>query len=593
MRRGCFIFLLGSFLLSCSYRELAAVSLDGKPLYALSREAALGRARLSDFKTFEYVPENPLPLYGTESLEIQYRLDLENPGGENLREESALILSSLESEFRLVLSAGEGSWVLPLSAAFLGRPGLSFSGIRYAVPLGSGELTKITLTLEAKDSGGARRGSSGGGNSSSGSPGGGNSSGGNSSGGNSRGAPDEIVFALESFKIAPLWYGVSLSGETLDATPFVYAEGDSLVIEVPEAYRPGGNYELAAGGLSGAGEFFIAGERYTYLGLPDGGDFLALPPGLLPAGPFPLGFRGKAASLEYRPGAERKFPLEAVVIDPGLILNYPRENWRNRDYEIFQWDRFPEILIFDTADYAVQDRLFKRLAFFVEKIGFRGRLAPDSEIAELHGWNAHDYRSEDLARFFDLARKNRFPLNQDEKDLENLLLARNILRENAAGDVLPGTGAIISISRESANYLRATFLAHESFHGLFFINEEFRDFSRQRWAGLDPAGKRFIVSYFEYSGYDSADQYLMINEFMAYCLQQSVSQAGEYFGKTLPSRIAEHPWRRSSLPEEDSGTWPRLASLFTAEAEAFSRFVREHFGLSAGRIQRIYKARQE
>ena len=37
-------------------------------------------------------------------------------------------------------------------------------------------------------------------------------------------------------------------------------------------------------------------------------------------------------------------PLQA---DPGYILKYNTKNWRLRDYEIFQWDRFPEILIFD------------------------------------------------------------------------------------------------------------------------------------------------------------------------------------------------------------------------------------------------------
>jgi hypothetical protein len=440
-----------------------------------------------------------------------------------------------------------------LSAAFLGISGGSFSRFCYALPVRAGELAKITLTLTVDD--------------------------------NAKGT-DGIFFEIESFGLAPLRYGFSLSDGSLDATPFVWAEEESLVIDVPGPYQSGGGYGLAAGGLSGDGEFFAASERYAYLGLAGGGDILSLPPGMLPADPFPLGFRGRASSLVYR--AEKKSPHEPVVLDPGLIDGYPRENWRNRDYEVFRWDRFPEILIFDTADYAVQDRLFKRLAFFVEKAGFRGRLAPDSEIETLHAWNAHDYRAGDLARFFELARQSGFPLNNDEEALEALLLAEGILR-GEGGAILPGTGAVISVSRESAAYLRTTFMVHEIFHGLFFIDEEFRDFSRRRWANFDPAGKRFLVSYFEYSGYDSADQYLMVNEFMAYCLQQGASQAGEYFGTTLASRIAAHPWRRNSLPPGGPETWPSLAALFSAEAEAFSRFVRNRFDLSAGRVRRVYK----
>ena len=67
-----------------------------------------------------------------------------------------------------------------------------------------------------------------------------------------------------------------------------------------------------------------------------------------------------------------------IPADPADILSYRVESWRNSRYEVFSWDAFPEILIFDTANYAVQDRLFKRLAFFVEKTGFRGRLSTDA-----------------------------------------------------------------------------------------------------------------------------------------------------------------------------------------------------------------------
>ena len=81
-----------------------------------------------------------------------------------------------------------------------------------------------------------------------------------------------------------------------------------------------------------------------------------------------------------------------------------------------QWKQFTEILIDDYKDYKVQDDMLKRLAFFVEKEGYRGRLAKDSEIKNLHGFNAHDYRGESLAAFFTLAAKENFPLNIKEKN---------------------------------------------------------------------------------------------------------------------------------------------------------------------------------
>jgi len=286
-----------------------------------------------------------------------------------------------------------------------------------------------------------------------------------------------------------------------------------------------------------------------------------------------------------------------IPADPAFILGYPAASWRNSRYEVFSWDAFPEILIFDTADYAVQDRLLKRLAFFVEKAGFRGRLAGDAEIADLHGWNAHDYRAEDLASFFEAARKSNFPLLVEERELESILLSNGIIKRNSSMQIVPGRGAIVSISRESDRVdrtLRSRFMVHECFHGLYFIDEDFRNFSRQRWEAFPPAAKKFLLSFFEFQAYDTKDTNLVINEFMAHLLQQPVSQAAWYFGEYQPNRmISASPWRRASLPEKESVSadgrisWPDIAAAFTAEGEAFSRYVNQRWTLAAGRVWRL------
>ena len=285
-----------------------------------------------------------------------------------------------------------------------------------------------------------------------------------------------------------------------------------------------------------------------------------------------------------------------VPADPGVVLGYPIENWRDKRYEVFSWDIFPEILIFDTADYAVQDRLFKRLAFFVEKAGFRGRLAPDAEIADLHGWNAHDYKAADLAVFFEAARKSSFPLLAEERELESILLAAGIIRRNTASEIIPGRGAIISLSRESDRTdrsLRPRFMAHEGFHGIYFIDEDFRNFTRQRWEVFPGPAKKFLLSFFDFQAYDTKDPELVVNEFMAHVLQQSASQAAWYFGEYQPNRmISVSPWRESSLPAREEISrdgrryWPELAAAFTSEGEAFSRYVNQRWGLAAGRVWR-------
>jgi len=290
------------------------------------------------------------------------------------------------------------------------------------------------------------------------------------------------------------------------------------------------------------------------------------------------------------------FPLDPISRDPGAILSYPIGSWRDKRYEVFRWDNFPEILIFDTADYAVQNRMLKRLAFFVEKAGFRGRLARDAEIADLHGWNAHDYRAEDLAAFFEAVRKSNFPILTEERELETILLGAGIIRKNSSGAIIPGRGAIISLSRESDKTdrgLRPRFMAHEGFHGLYFIDEDFRNFSRARWEAFPEDAKKFLLAFFEFQAYDIKDYNLVVNEFMAHVLQLPVSQAAWYFGDYQPNRmIAASPRRESSLPENEEINadgrrfWPDLARAFTEEGEAFSRYVNQRWGLAAGRVWR-------
>ena len=56
-------------------------------------------------------------------------------------------------------------------------------------------------------------------------------------------------------------------------------------------------------------------------------------------------------------------------------------------------------------------------------MGSWGRLVGNEEFAGLHGFNAHDYRAEDLARFFQSAREQLFTLNPEEELLEQILAA--------------------------------------------------------------------------------------------------------------------------------------------------------------------------
>jgi hypothetical protein len=573
---------------ACDFKQPAAFELYGAGedtvIYSLSREGVSGHFSFSKPGKWDYVFEKPLEFPRNSSLELDYSFS--SAAGESLGESPGE--SPRESPFQVVLEIeGEGSWALPQDLVFLGdpeRPGR----IRYALPVSASPVSGISIAAALRDQ-----------EVSSGKP-----------------LNAETAFELKSLRIVPRWYGFTGEGElprklpgdsgdekVFSVSPFVYLDNSGaqsppvFVIDVPPRFREGEPFELSAGessrsaGVSGDGlsRFTLeAGiRRFEYAGpVP----FLYIPPMALSPEPYPLKFSAEKAPavLTLTVGAERTFPAVPVPADPGIVLDYPQELWRDPRYEVFRWDAFPQILIFDTADYEVQNDLFRRLAFFTEKAGFRGRLLSDAEIAGLHGWNAHDYRGEDLAAFFELARRTGFPLLPEERELEEILLEAGIILREGGGRLVPGKGALISLSRESPDYLRSQFMVHEGFHGLFFIDEDFREFSSRRWENLSPQAKRFIRSYFDYQHYDIGDAYLVVNEFMAHCLQQSVSQAARYFGENLAGRL-NASWRREVLPEKDenSDVWPEIASAFRAEAEAFSSYVNRRWGFSAGRIRRV------
>jgi hypothetical protein len=567
--KGRLSFFLTAFVLvaGCTaYRQPAAFfpAGGGPVLYGLSPEAAAGRLALSGAASLSYVFDPPLEVPPDFSLEAGYRIVL--PGGGTLASGR-----NPAASYRLALEIspappGGGAWELPLDAAFLGLP--SAAAFRYAIPAGTVPVKELRFSLRARDGEAGKPG------------------------------PDAPVLELFSLGLAPRRFGFAMEKDALALTPFVFApSGDprSAVIDPPAAFRPSAPASLSFRGASGEARIRAGEKLFVFTPGPSSASVF-LPPAVLGGEPYPASVSaGSGGGLPGTAFWAEGFSIPAgdpVPSDPGVIPAYPRAAWRDIRYEIFRWPAFPRILIFDTAGYAVQDRLFKRLAFFVEKRDYRGRLVPDGELEGLHGWNAHDYRAEDLARFFEAARREDFPLLDEERELLGILLRNGIAVRAASGEIQSGEGAVLSISRESPEHLRRRFLVHEGFHGVFFMDEGFREFSRRRWENLDALAKRVFRSYLDFQRYDLADPYLVVNEFMAYCLQQPASQAGPYFGGNLPRQLFASSRRRSVLPPAEASpggepSWPALAGAFIREAEAFSAYVSGRWGLAAGRVSQV------
>lgn len=284
--------------------------------------------------------------------------------------------------------------------------------------------------------------------------------------------------------------------------------------------------------------------------------------------------------------------LYPVKTDPGLILDWKQSSWRVSDYEIFQWNRFDGILFFDIRNYDIQDNFFRRLAYYVEKDGYRGRLVSDEELKGKHGYNAHDYSAESLTSFFNKVEKENFKLLPEEITLRKILLANGLMKENPDFDgtsssqkYLAGQGGLVSISRQSEAWLRTNLLAHEGWHNLFFRDEEFRNFTAAAFYTIDPNAREFVIDYFKSQpglGYDTNDLYLLHNEFMAYIMQQPVSGAANYF-----VHLAERGSVMKYTPELARYVRETKGRAFEDAALMFEDYVRDRWGITCGNISLV------
>lgn len=273
---------------------------------------------------------------------------------------------------------------------------------------------------------------------------------------------------------------------------------------------------------------------------------------------------------------------DPLPIDLGSLLVFPRESWRSEEFELFAWAKYPNVLVMDTRDYAVQAQFFKRLAFFVEKSGFRGRLLSDEELAGRHGYNAHNYNGDGLAGFYNAALESGFPLNEYEMRLQEMVLAAGIIVRDA-GRYVPGEGGVLSISRESGHTpgLRELLLTHEAMHGIFYAEPGFVDDVVALWDRLDPDVRRLFDLYFSAMYYDVSDEYLRVNEFQAYVLQQPHDSVVWYYRTRVASRLAQ--W----LPHEQSwldAFYPAHPTVFVDLSVNLNQSLFVRTGFSGGDV---------
>ena len=272
-----------------------------------------------------------------------------------------------------------------------------------------------------------------------------------------------------------------------------------------------------------------------------------------------------SAAVQFAPAAPAAAEMVALPADPGTILRLRQEFWRRPEFELYAWNGVPgataaPILVFDTADYAIQSRMFRRLAFFVEKRGFRGRLLSDRELGGRRGYNAHDYAAADLARFFSLAQESGLTLTAEELSLRAVAQTHGIIAPNPDGGWRAGAGAILSISRSSGTALRRLLLRHELMHGIYFTEPEYRAAVWALWQELTADEQMFWRLLLAAINYDVDYPDLVVNEFQGYLLQQDADRVAGFlnlWGGRLRARHEQHADTIAAVTGA-SGRWREL-----------------------------------
>ena len=195
----------------------------------------------------------------------------------------------------------------------------------------------------------------------------------------------------------------------------------------------------------------------------------------------------------------------------------------------------PQILVLDFPSLTAQGLAFNRLAAFIEKRGMpRDRVLDDVELTaalELdHStvatyYYGHDYKAEDIARFYTTARGQNLILGAPEQELHLLLERAGMLVDGA-------NAAVISIPRVGSDAFvdasgRASLLRHELSHGEYFTNPIYAGFVRQFWAEqMTAADRAAFRNFLSQQGYDPENDDLMANETQAHLMHTT---DGRYF----------------------------------------------------------------
>lgn len=262
------------------------------------------------------------------------------------------------------------------------------------------------------------------------------------------------------------------------------------------------------------------------------------------------------------------------------------------DMYIFRWQSYPDVLIFAFKNQAVQADYLKRIAFYTEKVGYRGRIADAATIKHRSGWTAHNYRALDFAMFYNATLKREqhedIPplLNEKEIKLKNILLSLDIIKQT--GDYYFTTNdkrnmPIVSFMRTLNPSLKRVLTFHELLHSFFYRDAALQNKVDALWEQFSPTDTLLWRGFLSYNSYDPDFNFLLKNELFAYLLQRSKKALLWY----RYSRIITDAMRRLGQNNITKFEQKHFADILLSSAEQLSAYMTNTYGVVDGDLRYV------
>jgi hypothetical protein len=285
---------------------------------------------------------------------------------------------------------------------------------------------------------------------------------------------------------------------------------------------------LAAVAVVAAGSGLGAAWLFLRSSPPAGQAALPAAPVQSPVAERPAGPPSPAEPLPAQSLLQAAMPRPAApMLDAATPLRTMREilGHRAEHPTLLRLAENPRVFVGDFPTLAAQAAALNRVAALIEKANApRDRILNDAETARLIAetgqpaeeyYLGHNYRGEDLVRFFTLLTRQGLPRRAEEARVEAWLA--EIRRQVPDGEV-----ALITVPRPDGvvdGPAREAILRHEIAHGFYFVDPLFAGYVRRSWTErFPPAAREGFRRFLAAEGYDTANADLVINETMAYLL---------------------------------------------------------------------------